>query len=66
MYAEECPFKVVRTNRSDEVLARASFGPASYFSEQLAPLALRFITPPACRTPMRRVHRTGFDVPWRP
>jgi hypothetical protein len=24
MYAEECPFKVVRTNGSDEVLARAS------------------------------------------
>ena len=23
MYAEECPFKVVRTNGSDEVLARA-------------------------------------------
>ena len=24
MYAEDCPFKVVRTNGSDEVLARAS------------------------------------------
>jgi hypothetical protein len=24
MYAEECPFKVVRTNGGDEVLARAS------------------------------------------
>jgi hypothetical protein len=24
MFAEECPFKVVRTNGSDEVLARAS------------------------------------------
>ena len=24
MYAEECPFKVVRTNGSDEVLARAA------------------------------------------
>jgi hypothetical protein len=24
MYAEDCPFKVVRTNGSDEVLARAA------------------------------------------
>jgi hypothetical protein len=24
MFAEECPFKVVRTNGSDEVLARAA------------------------------------------
>jgi hypothetical protein len=24
MYSEDCPFKVVRTNGSDEVLARAS------------------------------------------
>jgi hypothetical protein len=24
MYAEECPFKVVRTNGHDEVLARAA------------------------------------------
>jgi hypothetical protein len=24
MYSEECPFKVVRTNGSDEVLARAA------------------------------------------
>jgi hypothetical protein len=24
MYVEDCPFKVVRTNGSDEVLARAS------------------------------------------
>jgi hypothetical protein len=24
MYAEECPFKIVRTNGNDEVLSRAS------------------------------------------
>jgi hypothetical protein len=24
MYSEDCPFKVVRTNGSDEILARAS------------------------------------------
>jgi hypothetical protein len=33
MYAEECPFKVVRTNGSDEILARAAnllIGPAAF------------------------------------